>query len=617
MARVVRETIADGAWGKPMQDTADLSRALQMARAGRSAAALEILGAVLARTPGEPEALHLTGMVLRSQGNLSEAEQYLRQSVLAAPERAHVHNNLGNLLAQQLRNAEAIDCYRSAIAIAPDYADAWFNLGTVALRTGDARTACDALERAATAQPDVAKVWAALGHAHRQSGNPKQARVAYLQGLRSDAMHRGSHHGLALVLRQQGELDQALQHMDRCIEIAPADAELHLSRGNILVDMGHHEAALAAYRRAVDLRPDYLEAHQALNNALWLYGDAAQYLDSYRSALERMPAAIELHVDLAHRLILVGRASQAQRHLSEQIAKGIESASMHHALGRALASQGETSEAYRHVQHALDSDPQSRFRLDAARLCLIENHAAAALSHLDAVLQSTPDDQVAIAYRGVCWRQLGDARESTLNDYSRYARVFDLPAPHGYASMADFNQDLAQTLAPLHRARREPADQSLRGGTQTIEDLFATGLPLVDALRAQFEAAISEYLRDLPAGDDHPLLRRNTGQFRFAGSWSVRLARAGYHVNHVHSQGWISSCYYVRVPQVSADTTLQAGWLKLGETDLQLAHRERIGRMVQPREGMLVLFPSYIFHGTTAFDTDEERITVAFDVVSA
>jgi ectoine hydroxylase-related dioxygenase (phytanoyl-CoA dioxygenase family) len=88
-------------------------------------------------------------------------------------------------------------------------------------------------------------------------------------------------------------------------------------------------------------------------------------------------------------------------------------------------------------------------------------------------------------------------------------------------------------------------------------------------------------------------------------------------VNHVHSQGWISSCYYVRVPQVSADTTLQAGWLKLGETDLQLAHRERIGRMVQLREGMLVLFPSYIFHGTTAFDTDEERITVAFDVVSA
>lgn len=600
-----------------MHDTADLSRALQMARAGRSAAALEILGVVLARTPGEPEALHLTGMVLRSQGKLTEAEQYLRQSLHASPGRAHVHNNLGNLLAQQRRHAEAVDSYRSAIAIAPDYPDAWYNLGTVALRIGDARTACDALERAAAAQPDVAKAWAALGHAHRQLGNRDQARLAYLKGVQADGTHCGAHHGLALLLRQEGELSTALQHMDRCLEIAPSDAELHLSRGNVLVDMGSHEAARAAYRRAVELRPDYLEAHQALNNALWLYGDASQYLDSYRSALERIPAAIELHVDFAHRLILLGRASQAQRHLSDQIARGIESASIHHALGRALASQGETAEAYGHVQHAVAIDPQPRFRLDAARLCLIENYAAAAVSHLDAVLEAAPDDQVAIAYRGVCWRQLGDARESTLNDYSRYVRTFDLPAPPGYASMADFNQDLAQALAPLHRARREPADQSLRGGTQTIEDLFATGLPLVAALRAQFEAAIREYVRDLPTGDDHPLLRRKTGEFRFAGSWSVRLARAGYHVNHVHSQGWISSCYYVRVPQASADTSLQAGWLKLGETDLKLAHRERIGQMVQPREGMLVLFPSYLFHGTTPFDTDEERITVAFDVIPA
>jgi uncharacterized protein (TIGR02466 family) len=210
---------------------------------------------------------------------------------------------------------------------------------------------------------------------------------------------------------------------------------------------------------------------------------------------------------------------------------------------------------------------------------------------------------------------LGDAREAALNDYSRHVRTFDLPAPPGYGSIADFNRHLARTLAHLHRTQRAPADQSLRGGTQTIEDLFATRLPPVLALRTLFEAAIRDYVRDLPPDANHPLLRRNTGAFRFSGSWSVRLARPGYHVNHVHSQGWISSCYYVRAPQISADTTLRAGWLQLGETDLKLAHGEHIGRMIQPREGTLVLFPSYLFHGTTPFDTDEERITVAFDVV--
>jgi uncharacterized protein (TIGR02466 family) len=600
-----------------MHDKADLSRALQLARAGSNAAALNILEVLLAQTPDEPEVLQLIGMVLRSQGKHTEAEQYLRRSLQAAPDRAHVHSNLGNLLAHQQRHAEAIECYRSALALAPDYTDAWYNLGTVALRIGDADTARDALERVVAAQPGIGKAWAALGHAYRALSDLDRSRHAYLQALRADARNRGAHHGLALVARQERELPSALQHIGRALALGSSDAELHLSRGNILNDMGQHEAALAAYRRAIDQRPDYVEAHQALNNAIWLYGDTAQYLESYESALKRCPAAVDLHVDFAHRLILLGRAAQARRHLADQIANGIESAAMHHALGRALASQGEVAEAYGHVQHALAIDPQPRFRLDAARLCLIENHTAAALTHLDAVLKTTPDNQVAIAYRGVCWRQLGDAREPALNDYSRYVRTFDLPAPGGYSSIEDFNRELAQALAQLHRAQQAPADQSLRGGTQTLDDLFATRLPLVDALRAQLEAAIGEYVRDLPAGDDHPLLRRKSVAFRFAGSWSVRLARAGHHVNHVHSQGWISSCYYVRVPQASADTKRQAGWLRLGETDLKLAHRERIGRMVQPREGMLVLFPSYMFHGTTPFHTDEERITVAFDVVPA
>jgi uncharacterized protein (TIGR02466 family) len=303
--------------------------------------------------------------------------------------------------------------------------------------------------------------------------------------------------------------------------------------------------------------------------------------------------------------------------LSAAIASGLDSPSLHHELGRALAGQGRTAQAYHHVQHALAMDPQPRYMLDAARLCLIDNRAADAQSHIDAVLASTPDDQVAIAYRGVCWRELGDARESALNDYSRYVRTFDLPAPPGYAGIDDFNRELAQALAHLHRAQRAPADQSLRGGTQTIEDLFATGLPHIDALRVLFEDAIRAYIDALPSDADHPLLRRKTGRFRFSGSWSVRLARTGYHVNHVHSQGWISSCYYVRLPHASADPALQAGWLKLGETDLKLGQREHVGRMIQPRAGMLVLFPSYMFHGTTPFDTDEERITVAFDVVPA
>ena len=60
--------------------------------------------------------------------------------------------------------------------------------------------------------------------------------------------------------------------------------------------------------------------------------------------------------------------------------------------------------------------------------------------------------------------------------------------------------------------------------------------------------AVNEYIAAMPRDDTHPLLSRNTGRFRFSGSWSVKLSPAGFHVNHVHPQGWISSAFYVTLP---------------------------------------------------------------------
>jgi hypothetical protein len=38
-------------------------------------------------------------------------------------------------------------------------------------------------------------------------------------------------------------------------------------------------------------------------------------------------------------------------------------------------------------------------------------------------------------------------------------------------------------------------------------------------------------------------------------------------------------------------------------------------RLVRPKEGLLVLFPSYLFHRTLPFESDQKRISIAFDVI--
>ncbi len=114
-------------------------------------------------------------------------------------------------------------------------------------------------------------------------------------------------------------------------------------------------------------------------------------------------------------------------------------------------------------------------------------------------------------------------------------------------------------------------------------------------------------------------MRRKTGRFAFSGSWSVRLKSDGFHVNHVHPKGWISSACYIELPSAmkSAGPSDRSGWIRFGQSPHELGERDVVGRWVRPGEGVLVLFPSYTWHGTEAFTADAVRMTVAFDAVPA
>jgi len=100
---------------------------------------------------------------------------------------------------------------------------------------------------------------------------------------------------------------------------------------------------------------------------------------------------------------------------------------------------------------------------------------------------------------------------------------------------------------------------------------------------------------------------------RFSGSWSVRLRGGGKHSNHVHPQGWISSALYIALPAQTAGERSDAGWFTIGDPDERLGLTVGASQTIEPVPARLVLFPSYLWHGTVSF-AEGERLTVAFDV---
>lgn len=88
----------------------------------------------------------------------------------------------------------------------------------------------------------------------------------------------------------------------------------------------------------------------------------------------------------------------------------------------------------------------------------------------------------------------------------------------------------------------------------------------------------------------------------------------GYHANHVHPMGWLSSACYIALPQVIERG--REGWIKFGEPGISTAPKLEAEHFMMPAPGKLVLFPSYMWHGTVPFGGDEPRITIAFDLAN-
>jgi putative 2-oxoglutarate-Fe(II)-dependent oxygenase superfamily protein len=191
----------------------------------------------------------------------------------------------------------------------------------------------------------------------------------------------------------------------------------------------------------------------------------------------------------------------------------------------------------------------------------------------------------------------------------------ELEAPPPWRDMKSFLADLTVSLNRLHEPQGHALlFQSLRHGTETTEDLSRSTDPVIRALFSAFAAPLKRYLEHIGDGSD-PLRRRARGRWRFNGSWSVRLRTSGFHTNHVHPRGWISSACYIELPDGMSDDNGQEGILVFGEPGIMTSPALSAEHSIRPSPGLLVLFPSYLWHGTVPFSGNQARLTVAFDAV--
>lgn len=459
----------------------------------------------------------------------------------------------------------------------------------------------------------------------------QQSRLWWLQGV---LLHDQQHYEPALeAMTRAARLDSAepalLGQAQLCFETGrpaaaqfaqlharlPHDPQLIRNLAGALAAEGDSTAAERVLSTALRRQPDWLEGQRLLATLRHTQGVDA-FDAGYAEALAANPVQPALWLAWFQALATAKRWAQARQVLDRAVARLGEQRAL--AVSRLyLAAESGAANDLPDLFAAVPENGDPGLGLARVRHALRCGDPAAA-SRLASRFLTMPAAPLFWPYQSLAWRLLDDPRAAWLDRPEVLIREFDLGlAPAELTRLAGLLRALHTQAAPYH-------EQSVRGGTQTDRPLLARHDPVIVRLRAALQCAVLDYVRALPPAEEgHPLLAPHLradltdpavgpSAVRFAGSWSVRLADAGFHACHTHPRGWLSSACYVALPPDPGPAP--AGCLQFGAPPAELGLPLAPYRTIEPKAGHLVLFPSTLWHGTAPFRAGE-RLTVAFDVM--
>ena len=463
-----------------------------------------------------------------------------------------------------------------------------------------------------------------------QSGRVPEARDVLGQAIGGGQGGAQVHSLLGLVLHQLGDLQGCHRELRQAVRLAPWDGAAQFALASIAAALGEEEEAEAAARRAIKLGLDDIHSYVLLGR---LFNKQCRFEEAeiaWRKAVRKNPAHAQAQRELAQLVwMLTGELAKARAELDA----APQSHDIVAVTVRLLQDAGDEAGAWALVCKAADRDPslnvlaartglkfdpqdsdrrlavtapgitpQARAKAEI-EVDLALGRVEQAVGRAEALHAARPTDQHATALLAMAWRLAGDARYTALYDYDRLVKCYRITAPQGWNSLGDYLRDLGEALDAIHGPLTHQVGQSLRHGSQTMRSLQDYPDPAIRALFTAIDAPIRNHI--VAIGD-------GVQDYGFGGAWSVRLNSGGFHINHIHPEGWLSSAFYVRVPGKMEG---QQGWLKFGEPGPPTSPPLAPDHLVKPEPGLMVLFPSNMWHGTVPFIADDKRLSCAFDIV--
>jgi tetratricopeptide (TPR) repeat protein len=415
------------------------------------------LGAVAFGQPADPayEPLSRAYEALRAH-SYDEAISLFQKAIVAAPQRASIHKELGYTYIKAGENELARDQFRSAMDIDPADSQVALEFAFLAFETkqeAEARRVFDRIRK--TAGPFAATA----EQAFQNVDGPLAAGIErWKTAITLGGDNFSAHFELATLAEQRDELALAAEHYEKAWRVLP-------DRRSVLVDLGR---VWKAMNRSDDATAALLAASRggeprAAEMARELLPDRYPYVSEFQAALQLDPGNVELRRELAYLLLRMERQTEAEEQFRILVRNAPDDLLAATQLGFLLYARGEKDAAQPLFDRVLaggDDDLANRVR---------------AVLRLPQVLRIRPEPQASSLDTKVMAER--SMRAGYMKDALKYLQVAHEADPGDFGVMLKlawtFNilHDDAAALQWFNLARRSPDPQVSSEATQAWRNL--------------------------------------------------------------------------------------------------------------------------------------------------
>jgi tetratricopeptide (TPR) repeat protein len=189
---------------------------------------------------------------------------------------------------------------------------------------------------------------------------------------------------------------------------------------------------------------------------------------------------------------------------------------------------------------------------------------------------------------------------------------FDFVNHSKLTSEEGFSDELVKKLLKI-RNKLDAAPQALlNNGEQSAGNFLLSDDPAVQAIENIIINRIAKY-RALYEDSSEGFIK-NWPENSNLQAWIIDLKKGGSLGSHMHKLGWLSGSLYLKLDKPFGSSQGNIIF-DLDGADYPTDSKFYPSKEFNIEKGDIVLFPSSIFHKTVPFESEENRITLAFDII--